>query len=76
MTPQVFLESRRNKTQKQVCLKSLEMNQTKLINRIIKALRLEDGAKWEFTPSESKPLVKDVNGELASGAFCHSSVGV
>jgi len=40
----------------------------------IKALGLDDGAKRKFTPSESKPLVKDVNGELASGAFSYSSV--
>ncbi len=52
----------------------LEMKQTGLIKRIIKALRLEDGAKGKFTPSESKPLVKDVNGDLASGAFSYSSV--
>jgi hypothetical protein len=52
----------------------LEMKQTGLIKRIIKALRLDDGAKGKFTPSESKPLVKDVNGDLASGAFSYSSI--
>ncbi len=52
----------------------LEMKQTGLIKRIIEALGLDDGAKGKFTPSESKPLVKDVNGELASGAFSYSSV--
>ena len=52
----------------------LEMKQTGLIKRIIKALGLDDGAKGKFTPSESKPLVKDVNGDLASGAFSYSSV--
>jgi hypothetical protein len=52
----------------------LEMKQTGLIKRIIKALGLNDGAKGKFTPSESKPLVKDVNGDLASGAFSYSSV--
>jgi hypothetical protein len=53
----------------------LEMKQTGLIKRIIEALGLDDGAKGKFTPSESKPLVKDINGELASGAFSsYSSV--
>jgi hypothetical protein len=52
----------------------LEMKQTGQIKRIIEALGLDDGAKGKFTPSESKPLVKDVNGELASGAFSYSSV--
>ncbi len=50
----------------------LEMKQTGLIKRIIEALGLEDGAKGKFTPSKSKPLVKDVNGDLASGAFSFS----
>jgi len=50
------------------------MKQTGLIKRIIEALGLDDGAKGKFTPSESKPLVKDINGELASGAFSYSSV--
>jgi hypothetical protein len=39
----------------------LEMKQTGLIKRIIEALGLDDGAKGKFTPSESKPLVKDIN---------------
>jgi len=52
----------------------LEMKQTGLIKHIIEALGLDDGAKVKVTPSESKPLVKDVNGELASGAFSNSSV--
>jgi hypothetical protein len=42
--------------------------------RIIEALRLDDGAKGKFIPSESKPLVKDINEDLASGAFSYSSV--
>ncbi len=50
------------------------MKQTGLIKHIIEALGLDDGAKGKFTPSESKPLVKDVNGALASGAFGYSSV--
>ncbi len=52
----------------------LKMKQTGLIECIIKALGVDDGAKIKFTPSESKPLVKDVNGDLASGAFSYSSV--
>ena len=36
----------------------LEMKQTGLIKRIIKALGLDGGCKGKFTPSESKPLVK------------------
>ena len=46
-----------------------EMKQTGLIKRIIKALELDDGAKGMFTPSESKPLVKNADGELASGDY-------
>jgi len=45
-----------------------------MIKRIIEALGLDDGAKGKFIPSESKPLVKDINGDLASGAFSYSSV--
>ncbi len=44
----------------------IEMKQTGLIKRIIGALGLDDGAKGKFTPSKFKPLVKDVNGDLAS----------
>ncbi len=51
------------------------MKQTRLIKRVIKALGLDDGlVKGNFTPSESKPLVKNLNGEAASGAFSYSSV--
>jgi hypothetical protein len=52
----------------------LKIIQTGLIKRIIEALGLDDEAKGKFTPLESKPSVKDVNGELASGAFSYSSV--
>jgi len=52
----------------------LEMKQTGLIKRVIEALGLNDGAKGKLTPSESKPLVKDINGELGSGAFSYSRV--
>ncbi len=45
-----------------------------MIKRIIEALGLDDGAKEKFIPSESKPLVKDNNGDLASRAFSYSSV--
>jgi hypothetical protein len=45
----------------------LKMKQTGLNKCIIEALGLDDGAKGKFTPSESKPLVKDVNRDLESG---------
>ncbi len=52
----------------------LEMKQTGLIKRVIEALGLDDGlVKGKYTPSESKPLVKNINGEAASGAFSYSS---
>jgi hypothetical protein len=44
----------------------LEMKQTGLIKCIIKALGLDD--------SRSKPLVKNVNGKLASGALSYGGV--
>ncbi len=53
----------------------LEMKQTGLIKRVIKALGLDDGlVKGKYTPSESKSLVKNINSEAASGAFSYSSV--
>ena len=53
----------------------LEMKQMGLIKQVIKALGLDDGlVKGKKTPSESKPLVKNINGEAASGAFSYSSV--
>ncbi len=53
----------------------LETKQTGLIKRVIKAHGLDDGlVKGKYTPSESKPLVKDLNDEAASGAFSYSSV--
>ncbi len=53
----------------------LEMKQTGLIKRVIKALGLGNGlVKEKYTPSESKPLVKNINCEAASGAFSYSSV--
>jgi hypothetical protein len=51
------------------------MKQTGLIKHVIKALELDGGhAKGKYTPSESKPLVKDINGKSASGAFSYSSI--
>ena len=44
-----------------------------MIKRIIEALGLDDGVKGKFIPSESKPLVKEINGDLSSGAFSYSS---
>jgi hypothetical protein len=53
----------------------IKMKQTGLIKQVIKALGLDDGyAKGKYTPSESKPLVKDINGNSPSGAFSYSSI--
>jgi hypothetical protein len=53
----------------------LEMKQTGLIKRIIKALGLDDGcARGKYTPSESELLIKDINGNSASDAFSYSSI--
>ncbi len=54
----------------------LEMKQTGLIKRVIEALGLDDGyANGKHTPAESKPFVKDADGEGAYGGFvCYSSV--
>jgi hypothetical protein len=54
----------------------LEMKQTGLTKRVIEALGLDDGyAKGKRTPAETKPLVKDADGELAHGGFfSYSSV--
>jgi hypothetical protein len=53
----------------------LEMKQTRLIKQVIEALGLDNGiVKGKYTPSEFKPLVKNLNGEAASGAFSYSSV--
>ncbi len=52
----------------------LEMKQTGLII-VIKTLGLDDGiVKGNYTPSESIPLVKNLNGEAASGAFSYINV--
>jgi hypothetical protein len=41
----------------------LNMKPTELIKQVIKALGLDGGcAKRKYTPSESKSLVKDING--------------
>jgi hypothetical protein len=53
----------------------LEMKQTGLITWVIKALGLDDGiVKGKYTPSESIPLVKNLNDEAASGAFSYINV--
>ena len=45
------------------------------IKQVIKPFGLDNGlVKGKYTPSESKPLVKNINGEAASGAFSYSSV--
>ena len=53
----------------------IEMKQTGLIKRVIEVLGLDDGyAKGKHTPAESKPLVKDEDGEAASCGFSYASV--
>jgi hypothetical protein len=53
----------------------LEMKQTELIIWVIKALGSDDGiVKGKYTPSESKPLVKNLNSEAASGTFSYINV--
>jgi hypothetical protein len=53
----------------------LETKQTGLIKQVIKALGLDNGlVKGKYTPSESKLLVKNINGEAASGAFSYNIV--
>ncbi len=53
----------------------LEMKQTGLIKRVIEALGLDDWyLKEKRTPAQTKPLVKDADGELAHEGFSHSSV--
>ncbi len=48
----------------------LKMKQIGLIKRVIEALGLDDGiVRGKYTPSESKPLVKILIGEAASGGF-------
>ena len=53
----------------------MEMKQTGLIDRVIETLGLDLGTtSGKFTPAEAKPLVKDADGEPASGEFSYSSV--
>jgi hypothetical protein len=53
----------------------LEIKQMRLIKRVIEALGLDDVyAKGKHTPAESKPLVKDAEGEGVHGGFSYSSV--
>jgi len=49
------------------------MKQTGLIDRTIGSMGLED-ATPQLTPSEGAPLVKNAEGENASGQFSYSSV--
>ena len=51
------------------------MKETGLIQRVIKAVGLEDGmVKGKFTPSDQRPLVKDDDGKPPSGMFSYSRV--
>lgn len=53
----------------------IEMRQDGLIDRVIESLGLDDGmAKVKWTPADGNPLVKDEDGEPASGQFSYSSV--
>jgi hypothetical protein len=54
------------------------MKQTGLIKQVIEAHGLDDGlVKGKHTPSEFKLLIKDLDGEPASGAFsCIGDVGM
>ena len=51
----------------------LEMKQTGLIDQIVGAIGLED-ATPKLTPSEGAPLVKNTEGENASGQFSYICV--
>jgi hypothetical protein len=52
----------------------LEIKQTGLTKRVIKALGLDDGYAKGHTPAKTKALVKDADGEVAHGGFSYSSV--
>ncbi len=53
----------------------LEMKQMGLIKRVIEALGFDDGhAKGKHTPVESKPLVKDADGEGVHGGCSYRSI--
>ena len=53
----------------------LEMRQDGLIDRVLSALGLDDGmATPKYTPSDGTPLVRDEDGEMATGQFGYSSV--
>ena len=53
----------------------LEMKQEGLINRVIETLGLDIGIiNGKATPAEGKPLVKDVDGDIAGQHFSYSSV--
>ena len=51
------------------------MKQIGLVDRVIETLGLDDGmTTGKFTPCESSPLVRNEEGEFASGTFSYSSV--
>ena len=53
----------------------LEMRQDGLVDRVIESIGLDNGmAKVKYTPADGTPLVKDEDGEPASGQFSYSSV--
>ena len=53
----------------------LEMKQCGLIERVLEALGLDAGNEHgKATPAEIKPLVRDSEGEAASGSFNYASV--
>ncbi len=53
----------------------LEMKQMELIKRVVETLGQDDGyAKGKHTPTESKPLVNDADGEGVHGGFSYSSI--
>ena len=53
----------------------MEMNQVGIINCVIETLGLYDGmAKSKYNPSESKTLVKDVDGSAQCVTFSYNSM--
>ena len=53
----------------------IEMKKTGLIQRVIEAVRLDNGiVKGKFTLSDQRPLVKDPGGKPTSGMFRYSRI--
>ena len=53
----------------------IELTQTGLIDRVIRALGLDNGQVHpKFTPASGDPLVKDLDGAPADGDFSFASV--